>query len=225
MQDFSILNRMSDIKHLTELKELFLSFNKTFDVKSYLETILQDENLLIYVSSKSYSHENGFDKITLFENLYSKLRLHLWMKDGIKYSENVHNHRWDFCSKIITGAYQFENFEITNDVGIEHYEYEYLPKTNSDKYDMVFRGKKKLLIKETGIKKKDDIHILSENELHKISSTENVTATIFLTGKLKKKSTNVFSEFIIDNSSLPYRYINSKELKEKIGLFLNVLQK
>lgn len=225
MKEFFLLNNASEINQPNELKELLLSFTNSFDLERYLSKILRDEKAIYYTARKSYSHENGFDKITLFENNYCKMRLHIWLQNGISYSENIHNHRWDFCSKILFGSYLFENFQFDfKKNGEEYFEYEYLPKQNSDKYEMILRGKNYLSVKEKGIRVRNNVHILEQNELHKISSLEKITATLFLTGKSKKNYTNVFSKTKIDNSILPYRYISEEQLKLKLKQFLKVFK-
>jgi hypothetical protein len=223
MDDFSLLSQEQRLETTEELKNLFFSFSNSFDLQKHLLGVLSNQTAIANIAAKSYSHENGFDKIILFENELFKLRLHLWLKDNIKYSENIHNHRWDFCSKILLGSYKFENFQLgSNDNAEEYFEYEYLPKPNTDKYEMKYKGRNRLTPTESGVKCKNEIHLLEHKKLHKIISVENETATLFLTGKQQIASTNVFAKREINVTALPYRYISDDLLKSKIEQFLEI---
>lgn len=113
-----------------------------------IEEILGDDNLLERVARRSYTHTNGFDKITLIEssNPEFKLRLHIWwpQSDITRRYEFIHNHRWYFRSTVILGSSNVEIFS-EKEGGIEMHRYEYVPRdAGAERYDLRLDGKASL---------------------------------------------------------------------------------
>ncbi len=94
-------------------------------IQVLINAILSNEVQLREIASKSYTHNNGFDKITLLTSAHPSytLRLHIWWPDQfLTNSEHIHNHSWDFSSSLLTGAYYFQTFEVS-DMGDQLYHY------------------------------------------------------------------------------------------------------
>src|SRR5688572_21463814 len=76
-------------------------------LRDLIGAILGDPIQLEQVASRSYVHANGFDKLVLLGScapIY-KLRLHIWWPGRSEPElDNVHNHRWDFSSSVVTGT-------------------------------------------------------------------------------------------------------------------------
>ena len=66
-----------------------------------LQALLNDQQYLEQVASRSYQHGNGFLKVVLLDRGY-KLRLHIWFA-GQSCEENIRDHRWSFSSLILAG--------------------------------------------------------------------------------------------------------------------------
>ena len=93
--------------------------------------ILHDDAALAEVAARSYTHSNGFDKITLISSRHPefKLRLHAWWATnrGDRNSEFIHNHRWHFRSSMLCGRAHLEMYEERTG-GILVYRHEYEPR-------------------------------------------------------------------------------------------------
>lgn len=78
-----------------------------------INSLLDDSQALTQIVKKSYYHHNGFDKFVLLEDENFTLRLHIWWEgNDMSFQENVHNHRWDFVSSVLTGTLIQDFFEI-----------------------------------------------------------------------------------------------------------------
>lgn len=87
------------------------------EVHSYLANSCESDDFLSKVADRSYWHTNGFAKLILHEapNRDYRVRLHAWLENGTTNTTeaNIHNHRWDFASLLITGAgMMVRDFEV-----------------------------------------------------------------------------------------------------------------
>ncbi len=91
-----------------------------------LQTILGSESLVAQVVAQSYVHENGFLKIVIARDMNGRaLRLHRWAGHA-ENRGNIHNHRWNFRSRILEGVLSFDEFSIASGAGRSLRRYEYL---------------------------------------------------------------------------------------------------
>ncbi|WGH75027.1 hypothetical protein P8625_13235 [Tenacibaculum tangerinum] len=137
--------------YLTELKKLDENFNSTaetlneitnkFCVSSLFDEIIDDETWISQIASKSYHHNNGFEKLTVFSGSNYNLRIHIYWNNIKQSKPNIHDHRWNFSSKILSGGYISELYEIV-DKGIEKQMYLYYSQEKLDgKYSLYNKGK------------------------------------------------------------------------------------
>jgi hypothetical protein len=93
-------------------------------VQEMLRSVLSDDSALAEIALRSYTHINGFDKFVLIVSKNYKLRLHIWWPEhAVKHMEHVHDHPWDFSSRILLGSLRFQTISI-NDYGamqLNHY--------------------------------------------------------------------------------------------------------
>lgn len=89
-------------------------------------SLLLSEDTLSRLALRSFLHPTGIFKLVLAESAYSNIgmRLHIW-KNGNAYPENtnydsVHNHRWDFVSKIVVGEFRKCLFRKDISEGVEY---------------------------------------------------------------------------------------------------------
>ena len=70
-----------------------------------LRGVLEDSTWLTNVASNSFRHVLGFDKFVLISlRPLGQLRLHVWWPDEQRVREDVHDHRFDFYSFVLTGT-------------------------------------------------------------------------------------------------------------------------
>ncbi|MEU1853401.1 hypothetical protein ABZ499_30090 [Streptomyces sp. NPDC019990] len=80
--------------------------------------IMSDEARFAEMARRSVWHPNGFAKIVLLAAPDYRLRLHAWRGAAVaapEVQENVHNHRWDFATTIVAGAYWHQEFRAAED--------------------------------------------------------------------------------------------------------------
>ena len=100
------------------------SFKQNFNSQNNLslfKDIINNDDLLLRISEKSYTHALGFDKIVLFDmskdtefNNKVQLRLHLWNPKslGVPMTESMHEHSFNFISTILKGKLENQIFEM-----------------------------------------------------------------------------------------------------------------
>ena len=89
-----------------------------FTVDAILASLMDDARACEEVARKSVVHPNGFYKIVLLAPASAtyQLRLHVW-STPVGTRGDIHNHRWDFASWIIKGAFTQELFRVSGDDG------------------------------------------------------------------------------------------------------------
>lgn len=85
-----------------KLAENFYEVDDKFLI-NVIDEILNSPEKLEKVTKDSYRNVLGFLKLVLISDGKSswKLRVHIWDHDG---TEDLHNHKWDFFSKVIFGT-------------------------------------------------------------------------------------------------------------------------
>ena len=80
---------------------------------SLLSVMRDDASSLAVLARRSYRHRNGFDKIVIAEPAGSplKLVLHVWPQGGPRTADDIHNHRWNFSSVVVSGTLHLELYE------------------------------------------------------------------------------------------------------------------
>lgn len=187
-----------------------LGTNKQISI--LLRALLEDIPKLHQVAARSYTHKNGFDKIVLLvsEQPQYKLRLHIWWPDyATENLEHIHDHSWNFSSAIITGAFRFQTYQMS-EMGFDLYHYKCeFPKLikkgdelrNSDLgYRMRYLGVSKLVNTFDSFMLAGNSYSLSKDVLHRITNIpEKLTSTILLHGAFLESSSNLFSTRSIDD--------------------------
>lgn len=103
-------------------------FSNEYIIK-LLNEIISEPELLQKIANRSYKHALGFDKIVLLDlqkdidKSFPKVqvRLHIWQpqNDSVAITEALHEHSFDFVSKVITGKLENQSFAPKELNGIE----------------------------------------------------------------------------------------------------------
>lgn len=214
---------------------------KTRAVADELAQLIQPENLsrmfsefiestrtAVHHHTDSYAHDNGFDKIVLYQDgeTRMKMRLHIWhplvIPNTKRARQNVHNHRWDFSSAVLIGhadnlSYRFASPE---EAGEEFFHYRYYARGSKEHYDVEERGKAMLFCAGTQRVKKGDIYSVDNETLHRVDTPDDeLVATLVITHENVGWVTNdLLSErgMGFDRTSLPSPAMSRKEIIEKV---------
>jgi hypothetical protein len=166
-------------------------------VSALLKALLREDEQLQFVASRSYAHYNNFDKLVLISSMEPRydLRMHVWWPNShIISTENIHNHKWDFSSVLLTGSYSFEVYEESS-TGREMYEYSYVTRAGSDSYQMPFLRQANLELTSEGCMSAGDSYSLSHEILHRvICDLSATTISLVIRGASKKNTARVFTD-------------------------------
>ena len=112
-----------------------------------------------------------------------QLRMHVWCpSDGVPIRENVHSHRWDFCSVIFLGRYRYQEFERSAN-GNTFHSYVYDGHQGASSYGLVSTQESTLRCVLDADLAAGTHYTLSCDALHRvIADPERVTASLVLQG-------------------------------------------
>ncbi|HEY5220926.1 MAG TPA: hypothetical protein VIJ29_02135 [Candidatus Paceibacterota bacterium] len=160
------------------------------NLRTMFDEFLYEVTTSVHQNTDSYTHDNGFDKIVLFEDDKTKLkmRLHIWhplLIPGAKRPrQNVHNHRWDFGSVILLGhadhlTYQFAK---QNSEGEEFFHYRYYARGSKEHYELEELGKAKLVCLGSERFEAGQLYYIDNEVLHRVDIDDNIAvATLIIT--------------------------------------------
>ena len=100
-----------------DLDSFKININKN-NVIELLKEIIKDEEKLLDISKRSYTHALGFDKIVLMVDKSTsykpELRLHLWYPEanGVPLVESLHEHSFNFISTVLSGHLENQMFSL-----------------------------------------------------------------------------------------------------------------
>lgn len=172
---------------------------------AHLHRILQNRgSALEKALAMSYRHPNGFDKISFdYTSLEETTRrLHIWWPEGGDplgrtspvADSDVHDHPWNFTSKILLGSLVHRTFERASEgEDVERYErYVVNIPGNSAIYSLsagtAFLGEVSRMVYSTG-----DTYSLHCERLHHLSAAPGgVAATLVKQGPLLRRHSEVF---------------------------------
>ncbi|MEX5592026.1 hypothetical protein [Pseudomonas orientalis] len=182
-----------------------------------LADIMQNEQVLAEIASRSYLQGNGFYKIVLIENEHFNLRFHLYL-EGIKAQENIHSHRWWFASLVTLGTLRSEVWVDSASIDAHCFEeIIYTGKRNA----FIPVGDSSLELQDTQQLRRGESYICPTDTLHRVlaNGNEGVSATLICRAKkCKGWSRNIVSSG--RHPDLEAEYLNSKSLKNLIALYL-----
>jgi len=209
----------------TELERITQPHN----LKALFDEFVDATQTAVHHHTDSYTHDNGFDKIVLFQDNKTrmKMRLHIWHSRIIPKTkrprQNVHNHRWDFSSAVLIGyadnvSYQFSD---PGEDGEEFFHYRYYARGSKEHYEVEERGKARLICAETRRVTKGEVYSVDAETLHRVDTPDDeLVATLVITHENVGWVTNdLLSERSIgfDRAVLPSPAMTREEIVEKIG--------
>jgi hypothetical protein len=82
-----------------------LDYIATIGLSGLVRRVLNDAAALECIAGRSYTHSNGFDRITLLDWPGTvRVRLHIWWPEHELPGERIHNHAWNFWSRVVYGG-------------------------------------------------------------------------------------------------------------------------
>jgi hypothetical protein len=184
--------------------------------------ILDDNRALAETAARSYTHTNGFDKITLLSSQEPefKLRLHAWWPGGRndRNREFIHSHRWPFRSTTLCGSVHVETF-TQKDGGEPMYRHEYQPRDNTrEMYGLRVVGRSNLASDLMFTLTPGSTYAMSQDLLHRvIPAGDTVSITLFVRWAATHPTASVFAESpILDERILSVPSFTRDQLRSKL---------
>lgn len=163
-----------ELQHIAEPESLTATFDE------FLSEIRND----IHFKSDSYTHDNGFDKIVLFEDNETrmKMRLHVWhpiLLSGVhRARQNVHNHRWDFSSIVLLGRVDHITYRFAevDEEGEELFHYRYYARGEKEHYNLKELGKSRVVETHKESFNAGQLYCVGNEVLHRVDVEDQMSA-------------------------------------------------
>lgn len=187
-----------------------------------VQEILDDDRALAETAARSYTHSNGFDKITLLSSREPefKLRLHAWwpgMQNG-RNSEFIHSHRWCFRSTTLCGSTHVETFTEKKD-GESVYRYEYQPRDDArERYSLKVVGRSSLASDLMFTLTPGSTYAMGPDLLHRVIRVSHAASiTLFARWAATHPTASVFADSpILDERILSVPSFTCDQLRSKL---------
>lgn len=194
------------------LKELIASGR----VQEYVAKILDStENFQSCLSSTSI-HENSFIKVPVALELPNKrrLRIHFWISSSNE--QNIHDHRFDFASAVVSG--RIENvIWRTDPKGIRLSGFRYYNDKHGRRLDR--QSSCKLQVSSRHLYRAGELYSVHRDTLHTINHTRD-TVSIILEDRMNlKRYANVYSHLNRAVGHTPATKITEDLLRDKLSEF------
>jgi hypothetical protein len=197
-----------------------------------ISTIINDSNLLRKNALASQHHRLGFDKIILISNPEYQLHLHIWWPDKIRRIEGIHNHKFNFVSKILIGTIVNNIYDRSNDdTGLNLHEYISNPVSTKEFDDFEYLGITNLVKICSTEYSTGNIYVMNHNDFHTIDvhPSNKLTATLFLRSGIIKDRDIIFEinpfTSIPKNEIIKNDNIDENEYINILNIFLDEMNR
>lgn len=154
------------------------------NLAAMFEEFLVEVRSDIHFKSDSYSHDNGFDKIVLFEDNETrmKMRLHIWypilLSGNHRARQNVHNHRWDFSSIVLLGRVDHVTYRFaqSSEEGEELFHYRYYARGDKEHYNLEELGKSRVVETHKESFSAEQLYGVENEVLHRVDVEDQMAA-------------------------------------------------
>lgn len=166
------------------------------ELRSLIDQITSDDDVLADIAARSYYHANNFLKVVLLagDRHPWKLRLHMWhpKPDATgTITEDVHSHRWNFTTALVVGEYFAQEFRIGP--GPEYFHFKYLPIGKGKTFSLEAQGKERLSTVFEAVLPAGTVYHIDHEVLHCISrSAGKAAASLVLQQPAVTEFTNVY---------------------------------
>lgn len=199
------------------LSDAMDAFRDPRAVERLLTSVLADEAWLAETLARSYWHPNGFLKMVLAAGDSFQLRMHIWQPavGERRWCENVHSHRWDFCSVIFLGGYRYQEF-VPVAQGEPYHAYTYGGHSGVATYGLASAGVDNLCCTLDAGLAAGTHYTLTADALHRvIADQRHLTASLVLQGPRRPDvPVRVFADRAIPiGGTLPLRSLSPADLR------------
>lgn len=201
---------------------------------SFINEIIQNEKYCDRCCCLSEIHRLGFQKLCIMSSENYQLRLHVWTPGSYCVGkEAIHNHKFNFCSKIIKGTIVnniYDRCEKHEDGAVSMHEYLANP-VGTRQYDsFIYRSVSNIRITSSSSYNPGDMYYMFHENYHDAfpGNVNELTATLFLRTKNIKSADTIFerepfSTSNNENDIVPNRTLTTDEYREHLSKFASLL--
>jgi hypothetical protein len=148
-----------------------------------IKRVLTDASAISRVVATAQVHPNEFRKVVLAASASTaKLVLHRWLgTDGE--SSDIHDHRWNFCSRVVSGEIVSDTFAIVRDESGDLVEYSYSSPGMSDRYRLREVAHASVQHTMSSHYRAPDCYVQQFQELHRARDLGNGSLTLIVQGE------------------------------------------
>lgn len=206
----------NDSSYLKTLESIVIRIGEGSFLKKWLNILLSKTESVFKIAQQSYLHKNGFVKIVLANSSKFKIRLHIWNENNPN-NEDIHNHRWAFASKILSGY--SEQYIFEEDISENNfYLYQYEPNPRTLNFELTYKGIRSLKCIDVQKFYKNQYYSLTPQVIHQIYSPNSTTISLVVTGIPQNENCNLYSK-----KSIAVREVLNTKTSE--SFIVNCLQK
>jgi hypothetical protein len=156
--------------------------DNSVDLLTAISRAIRAEKIVLQaLASKSYQHENGFAKLTIFDDRKRfRLRLHWWrIPDYSRDRANIHNHRFKCVSHLLRGSLHDVGWKLDSG-GAAYTHHCYYPRSGAQKYLLAYAGNAHLSVVHQTEYRSGDTYAMRQDTLHTSHPCKPDTITLFL---------------------------------------------
>ncbi len=189
-----------------------------------------------YPRGMSYKHQHGFTKLSLYRSPKHQfnVRTHIWWDSEIS-DESPHEHRWPFCSTLLSGALRVANFVIAEEGGPNSAEGETVPHVQHKFYDADKAGDKAVeVVRQVELMCAAKVrivagsqHMLWHDQPHQVfGEGGEVSATFLITGAACREFSNVYRGMSFESKKreLAGKHMTADQIAEELRLYAREIE-
>lgn len=178
---------------------------------------------------RAYQHEIGFDKITLGVDPTSGalLRAHFWKEAGndleaSPLAGNLHNHRWNFASRILQGELRIDKFTLSSN-GQTYRHYRYWPEHGDD---LEFVGHAGLDVGGSELVREGAEYFEEANEIHHATPAPGDPAvTLMARSRSTRAYADVYTRSVRPDMSDPVIPLPLQTVRDRLEELAHLLER
>lgn len=170
----------------------------SLDIRSILEACIDPDadELIAQVQAESYTHANGFDRISLpaAPGARARLRIHIWPSPTSPETRadlpDAHNHKWPFASRVLVGTLSNELVRPTLRASGRYTHYKHIDMVAG--YRFAEAGRADLEVIGVEMTRAEETYAMFPEPVHRVPRPPIYTATIVAELEPRTTMTDVF---------------------------------
>jgi hypothetical protein len=168
-------------RNLCDLTQCVAEMGRPDSVRAILSDIVEDDDQVVRSAGLSSSHPLGFDKLVLHATARYQVRLHVWWPHLRAPREDIHDHRFDFISSVVTGRLYVENYAQSAAAPRRMSGYTEKHALGTGSYDFAPLGSLQVSQIGSSILQPGSVQFTSAEILHRVRAVEGeLTVTFFV---------------------------------------------